>query len=149
MALVKWEPFSGELATFRRQMDRLFESFFGREPLGWPEERIAPPVDVAETTEEILVKVEVPGIDEKDLSLTLSGDNLLIKGERKAEKEEKDKHFHRKERWQGLFQRVIALPVSVDQEKISAEYKKGVMEIHLPKKPEVKPKEIPIKVKEK
>lgn len=145
MAIVKWEPL-GELTTLRRQMDRLMESFFGREPLVFEREKWIPAVDVAETENEVVVKVEVPGIDEKDLSVTLSGDNLMIKGERKSEKEEKSKHFHRIERSCGSFQRVIGLPVSVDPEKIKANYVKGVLEVHLPKKAELKPKEIPIKV---
>jgi HSP20 family protein len=146
MEITKWEPFR-ELTSMRRQMDRLMESFFGREP-GLPAvERWAPAIDVAETKDEILVKAELPGMEEKDISVTLSGDNLMIKGERKSEKEEKDKHFHRIERSYGSFQRVIGLPVSVDQEKITAEYKKGVLEVHLPKKPDLKPKEIEIKVK--
>lgn len=145
MAIVKWEPL-GELSTLRRQMDHLMESFFGREPLGYERERWIPAVDVAETKDEIVVKVEAPDMDEKDISVTLSGENLMIKGERKSEKEEKDKHFHRIERCFGSFQRVITLPVSVDQEKIKANYKKGVLDIHLPKKAEAKPKEIPIKV---
>ena len=145
MAIVKWEPF-GELSTLRRQMDHLMESFFGREPMFYERERWIPAVDVAETKDEIVVKVEAPGMDEKDISVTLSGDNLMIKGEKKSEKEEKDKHFHRIERCCGSFQRVIGLPVSVDQEKIKANYTKGVLEICLPKKAEAKPKEIPIKV---
>ena len=135
------------MTSMRRQMDRLMDSFFGREPMALAEERWVPAIDVAETKDEILVKAELPGTDEKDISLTLSGDNLMMKGEKKSEKEEKDKHFHRVERSYGSFQRTIALPVSVDKEKISADFKKGVLEIHLPKKPEVKPKEIQIKVK--
>jgi len=153
MAIVKWEPF-GELSTLRRQMDHIMESFFGREPMIYERERWIPAVrerwipavDVAETKDEIVVKVEAPGMDEKDISVTLSGDNLMIKGEKKSEKEEKDKHFHRIERCCGSFQRVIGLPVSVDQEKIKANYTKGVLDIRLPKKAEAKPKEIPIKV---
>jgi HSP20 family protein len=93
-----------------------------------------------------VVKAEFPGMEEKDISVTLSGDNLMIKGERKSEKEEKDKQFHRIERSYGVFQRTIRLPVGVDADKIKADYVKGVLEVHLPKKAEVKPKEIPIKV---
>ena len=144
MAIVRWEPFR-ELSTLRREMDRLFDSFTGRNA-----ERedvvMAPSVDVIETAEEITVKADIPGIDEKDLSVTLSESNLIIKGEKKSEKEEKDKHFHRVERRFGSFERVIPIPVSVDPEKITADYRNGVMEIHLPKTPEAKPKVIPIKV---
>ncbi|UCB47523.1 MAG: Hsp20/alpha crystallin family protein [Spirochaetota bacterium] len=123
-------------------MDNLFESFFGRERAG----RWCVDVDVTETPEEIQVKADVPGIDKKDISITLSGDNLMIKGERKEEKEEKTKHSHRIERRCGSFQRILPVPVAVDSSKISAEYKDGVLTVHLPKKAEAKPKEIPIKV---
>lgn len=145
MDLIKWEPF-GELSTLRRQMDRLWDSFFGPEPALFERGRWVPPVDVSENKDEIVVKTEVPGIEEKDISVTLSGDNLMIKGERKSEKEEKDKQFHRMERSYGTFQRVIGLPIAVDPEKIKANYVRGVLEIHLPKKAEGKPREIPIKV---
>ena len=90
MDLIRWEPFK-ELSSIRRQMDRLLDTFFEREegPAGiW-----APEVDVSETSEEFIVKADIPGINEKDLSVTLSGDNLIIKGERKEEKEEKGKHL--------------------------------------------------------
>lgn len=146
MEIMKWEPFR-ELSSLRREMDRLFDSFLGREPAAIGERLWAPVVDVSETPEEVLVKAELPGIDEKDLSVSLSGDNLMIKGERKAEKEEKDKHFHRIERSYGAFQRVITIPASADPDKIKAEYNKGVLEIHLPKKAEAVPKKIPISTK--
>jgi len=93
--------------------------------------------------------VDIPGMDEKDFSVSLSGENLIIKGERKEEKEDKEKHYHKKERRTGSFQRVIALPVSVDSKKISAEYVNGVLKVHLPKKDEVKPKGIPIGIAKK
>jgi HSP20 family protein len=92
MAIVKWEPF-GELSTLRRQMDHLMESFFGREPRIYERERWIPAVDVAETKDEIVVKVEAPGMDEKDISVTLSGDNLMIKGEKKIRKGRKGQTF--------------------------------------------------------
>jgi HSP20 family protein len=147
MDITKWDPFGGELSSFRRQVDRLFDSFFGREPSLWPRERGLPPIDVIETAEEVVIKAELPDMDERDVSVSLSGESLIIKGERKGEKEEKDRHFHRMERWSGAFERVVSLPVSVEQDKISAQYRKGVLEIHLPKKPEVKPRHIPITVK--
>ena len=144
MDLIRWEPFK-ELSSIRRQMDRLLDTFFEREeaPAGiW-----APEIDVSENSDEFVVKADIPGINEKDLSVTLSGDNLIIKGERKEEKEEKGKHFHRVERRYGSFQRSIPLPVAVDSDKIKAEYSNGVLEIHLPKTAEAKPKEIKISVK--
>jgi HSP20 family protein len=146
MQLTKWEPLGG-LTSLRREMDRLFDSFFDREsklPVGnrdW-----TPRFDLEESKDSIVVKADIPGMDEKDISVSLSGDNLIIKGERKFEKEEKDRQYHRVERSFGAFQRIISLPVTVDASKINAEYKKGVLEVHLPKKPEAKSKEIPITV---
>lgn len=144
MDLVKWEPFK-ELSILHRQMDRLMDTLWDKEFFSG--ERWAPALDVTETPEEILVKVDVPGIEEKDLNVSLSGGNLIIKGERSTEKEEKDKHFHRVERSFGSFQRIVALPVAVDADNIKAECHKGVLELHLPKKAEAKAKEIPIHVK--
>lgn len=141
MDLIKWDPFR-ELSTMRDQMDRLMGSFFRGNRLSG--DAWAPDLDVSETDEEILIKADLPGVDEKDLSVSLSGTNLLIKGEKREEKEEKGKHFHRIERSFGSFQRTVALPVAVDSSRIKAEYTKGVLEIHLPKKPEVKPQQIPV-----
>ena len=86
-----------------------------------PTEGCSPDIDVSETKEAIQVKMDVPGMEQKDISISLSGDNLIVKGERKSKKEEKDNHFHRVERSRGVFQRVIALPVSVDAGKIKAD----------------------------
>jgi len=150
MALMTWDPI-GEMTVFRQQMDRLIESFFGRRfstiPPAMPTEGWAPDIDVSETKEEIQVKMDAPGMEQKDISISLSGDNLIVKGERKSEKEEKEKHFLRVERNRGAFQKVIWLPVSVDAGKITAEMDRGVLSIHLPKKAEAKLKEIPIAVK--
>ena len=141
MDLIKWDPLR-ELSTMRDQMDRLMGSYFRGSRLAG--DAWAPDLDVSETDEEILIKADLPGVDEKDLSVSLSGTNLLIKGEKKEEKEEKGKHFHRIERSFGSFQRTVALPVAVDSSRIKAEYGKGVLEIHLPKKSEVKPQQIPV-----
>ena len=141
MDVVKWDPFR-ELSVMRDQMDRLTGFFFRGNRLSG--DAWAPDLDVSETDEEILVKADLPGIDEKDLSVSLSGTNLLIKGDKKEEKEEKGKQFHRIERSFGSFQRTVALPVAVDSSRIKAEFSKGVLEVHLPKKPEVKPQQIPV-----
>ena len=85
MEIIKWEPIH-ELTSLRRQMDRFMESFWGREPLGTYEERFIPCIDVAETDDEILATVDIPGVDEKNIKVNLSGDNLIIKGERKEKK---------------------------------------------------------------
>ena len=130
----------------RDQMNEWLGSF--NEPVSWGNEKtFSSTCDVEETENEIVVKMDVPGIDAKGISLTLSGDNLIVKGERHTEKDEKKKHFHRLERFRGIFERVLPLPLTVEKEKINAEYEKGVLEVHLPKVPEAKPKEISIKVK--
>ena len=145
MELTRWEPRG--LTPFRRQIDRLFDSFLGQETPFSTNGDWLPSLDVEETAEEVIVKAELPGMAEKDISVTLSGNNLIIKGERKREKEEKDKHFHRIERSYGTFERVVPLPTTTDPAKIDAEYSKGVLEVHLPKKPEDMPKQIEVKAK--
>lgn len=146
MNLTKWEP--RVMRSLRREMEDLFDTFAVREPsfFGNGGEWL-PALDEVETPEEVVVKAELPGMEEKDIAVSVSGNNLILKGERKAEEEKKEKHFHRIERTYGSFERVLPLPVAVDPEKISATYSKGVLEVHLPKKPEAKPKMIKIGTK--
>ncbi len=135
-----------ELESLRKEMDRLWESFFGEriglEPIeGW-----APALDVTETKDNLVVKAELPGVDPKDVEITLSGNVLSIKGEKKQEKEEKDEDYHLVERRYGSFVRTIRLPVEVAEDKIEASYKNGILKIVLPKSEKAKKKEIKIKV---
>jgi HSP20 family protein len=126
-------------ASFRREMDRLFDDFF----TDWPRSgllpkgagALSPDVDVAETDKEITVTAELPGLDEKEIEVNLSDSALTLRGEKKAEKEEKGKTFYRSERSYGAFERVIPLPVEVQEDKVEAEFAKGVLTIHLPKSP--------------
>jgi len=144
--LVKWEPFR-EVSRLRREMDRLWEDFFGPGPRGlrpWTEEW-TPALDVAETPEQVTVKAEVPGIDPKEIDISLVGDLLTIKGEKKSEREEKKENYHLVERSYGSFSRSLRLPTPVDADKIEAKYEKGVLTITCPKKEPVKPKAIEIK----
>ncbi len=146
MHLTKWEPFGGP-TSLRREMDRLFDSFFDRESrLPGASGDWTPRFDLVESKDSIVIEADLPGMSEKDVSVSLSGDNLIIKGERRAEKDEKDKQYHCIERSFGAFQRIIPLPATVEAGNIKAEYNKGVLHVHLPKKPEAKPKEIPITV---
>ena len=139
-----WKPFR-ELATLREDMDRMWNRFLGEwpslEPFGgeW-----APSLDVSETKENIVVKAEVPGIDAKDIDISLSNDLLTIKGKKEQEKEEKEENYHRVERSYGSFSRSVRLPREVHSDKIKASYKNGVLKITLPKAEEAK--EIKIKV---
>ena len=139
-------------SALRREMDRLFEDFFGREwglePLWRERGARAPALDIAETEDAVEVKAEVPGIDPKEIEVTVSGDMLTIKGEKKEEKEEKKKAYHRIERFCGSFFRNIALPVGTDTAKVTATFDKGILTVKLPKKEEAKKKAITVEVKE-
>jgi HSP20 family protein len=106
----------------------------------------APPVDIYEDEHTIAVKMEVPGIDEKDIDVRIENTTLTVHGERKIEKEEKEENFRRIERQYGSFTRSFTLPSSVDMGQVSANYDKGVLKISLAKKAEAKPKQIKVNV---
>jgi len=125
---------------------RFFEPFFGR--FNFLDESLdngtwAPPVDVAEETDKILVKVEVPGMNESDLKIHFEDGLLTVSGERQFERKD-DRNYHRIERTYGSFVRTFSLPRSVDPNAIVASYKNGVLEIEIPKKDEAKPRQIQI-----
>ena len=146
-SIVPWKE-GRQLTSLRREMDRLFDRFFE----GWPFFRIsaaggewAPAVDVSETAKEIVVKAELPGMDPKDIDLSVRGDVLTVAGERKQEKEEKGENFHRIERTYGSFSRSVRLPAEVDPGKVDATYKDGVLKITLRKTKEAAVKKIEVK----
>jgi HSP20 family protein len=147
MELVPWRPF-GELGSFRGEMDRLRNRLFGERPLvrAFAEEW-SPSVDISETKDNFIVKAELPGLESKDVNVSISGDLLIIKGEKKKEEEEKDEHHYCVERYSGSFQRVFQLPTAVKGDKVEATFEKGVLKVTLPKVEEAKKKEIEIKVK--
>lgn len=121
---------------FRDEMNRLFDSFFRGfdiEPFDARGGVFSPKVDVVETEAEIRVSAELPGMDEKEIEVTLGKDSLTIRGEKKLEKDETGKDYYRMERSYGAFSRTIPLPVQVDPEKVSAEFRKGVLTVALPK----------------
>jgi len=131
----------------RRMEARLWEPFF-RMPFFSEETQAAtwnPPVDVLEENEKILVKVEVPGVDEKDLRVMFEDGVLTITGERQFERRE-DRSYHRIERAYGSFTRTFTLPRSVDATRIAAAYRNGVLEVEIPKKEESRPKQIQINI---
>jgi len=148
--LARWEPFR-DMASLHERIDRLFEDTLGRlrgelgEPFEGP--RWAPAVDIVETESEIVLKADLPGVDPKDVEINIENDTLSLRGERKYEKDVKEKGYRRLERAYGSFVRSFALPGTVDSEKIEAEYKNGVLEIKLPKRAEAKPKQIKVAVK--
>jgi HSP20 family protein len=151
--LQTWKPFR-ELAPFRefervrRQMDRLWDSFLEGGLRRRSEEEVEwlPSLDVAETKNELVVKAEVPGMDPKDIDISLSDGVLTIRGEKRQEKEEKEADYHLVERSYGSFTRSVQLPREVQSDKISASYKNGILKIALPKSEEAKKKEIKIKI---
>ena len=143
--LMEWRPFR-EVSRLRREMDRLWDDYFGagRRALR-PLAEFAPAVDIKETAEAVVVKAEVPGMDAKDINISVTGEVLTIKGEKKSEREEKEENYHLVERSYGSFSRSLTLPAAVDLDKIEAKYDKGVLTVTCPKKEEVKPKPIEIK----
>lgn len=139
--IMRWPEVPG-FGSLQREMDRLFEDFFRRSglPMRW-----GPAVDVVETSDNVIVKVELPGVDPKGVDIAVTGENLTIKGEKREEKEDKGKNFYRIERAYGSFCRTVALPAAVEADKAKADYKDGVLEIKLPKSEKGKAKRIPIK----
>ena len=124
------------ILSLQNEMNRMFETFFedpfGMRPFeGW--EGFAPSIDVYETDKEITVDVELPGMDEKDIDISLSNNLLTISGRKESEETEKDKSFYRHERSYGAFRRSIQLPDDVDENRIEASYKKGILKVVLPK----------------
>ena len=139
-----------EFERMRKEMDRLWDSFSGRpRKRGEEEGEWLPSLDVSETKDEYVVKAEIPGIDPKDIDISLSDGMLTIKGEKKQEKEEKEENYHLVERSYGTFTRSIQLSGEVQAEKIKAEYKNGILKVVLPKSEKAKQKEIKIQVEVK
>lgn len=148
MALVRWTPFP-ELSTMQERMNRLFDDVIrspyrsdeGFAPAAW-----TPVVDIYETEKEIVLKAELPELQEKEIEIKVEDNTLIISGERRMEKDVKEENYHRIERSYGSFRRSFTLPHSVDREKIKAGYKDGVLKVVLPKKEEAKPRQIKIDV---
>ena len=148
--LSRWEPFR-EFSTMQDRMNRMNRLFRETYSPEGPEEALtttsfAPPVDIYEDEHTITLKLEVPGIDEKDIDVRIEGNTLTVHGERKIEKEEKEENFRRIERQYGSFTRSFTLPSSVDTGQVNAHYDKGLLKISLAKKAEAKPKQIKIDV---
>jgi HSP20 family protein len=145
--LTRFEPFR-DFSTLQDRINRVFRESYGSagqdEPL--TTSSFAPAVDVYEDEHNVTLKIEVPGIDEKDIDVRLENNTLTVHGERKIEKEEKEENYRRVERQYGSFTRTFTVPNTVDTEKVSATYDKGVLKITLPKKAEAKPKQIKVNV---
>jgi HSP20 family protein len=134
-ALARWDDDFAPMMPLRREMSRLFDDFFrGWDmPAAFNGAALTPHVDVKESDKEITVTAELPGVAEKDIEVSISGDVLTLKGEKKAEKEEKDGNYHRIERRYGSFHRSFSLPSEVDAAAVAASHKNGVLTVTLPK----------------
>jgi HSP20 family protein len=145
MSLIKWDPF--------REIENMFDRY--TRAVGWPrsgsQEIMAtgdwsPRVDIAENDKEFVIKAEIPEVKKEDVKVSVDNGVLTIQGERKQEKEEKGKKFHRVERYYGSFTRSFTLPENVDESKIKAAFKDGMLNLQIPKTAEAKPKAVEVKV---
>lgn len=144
MAITRWDPFR-EVVTMQNRLNSLFRDMNEADsPLTTA--AFVPAVDIYEDDKKVMLKLEVPGIDEKDLDVSVENNTLTVKGERKFESEEKEENFHRIERRYGSFFRAFTLPSTVDTEHVQAKYNAGVLKLELLKKPEAQPKQIKINV---
>ncbi len=148
MALIRWDPFR-EMSALQERMNRLMSDYRTRAPLG--EEEMAqgswiPPVDIYETKDSIVLNIELPGVTKEDMNLEVKDNTLTIRGEKKLEKDVKEDSFHRMERTYGSFMRAFTLPSTVQQDKVKAKFKDGILEIQIPKAEEAKPKQIKVEV---
>jgi HSP20 family protein len=145
MALARWTPMR-HLSSLQDEMNRLFNAFArgGNGETGWAMSTWAPPVDLYETEDALVLKAELPGVSKDDVSVEIHNNTLILRGQRKHEAEVKEEHFHRVERAYGTFQRAFVLPAVVDQDQVQATYKDGVLELRLPKSEAAKPKRIAI-----
>jgi len=148
--LTRWEPLR-EFSTMQDRMNRMNRLFRESYSPEGPEDALtttsfAPLVDIYEDEHNITLKLEVPGIDEKDIDVRIDNNTLTVHGERKIEKDEKEENFRRVERQYGSFTRSFTLPSSVDASQVRADYAQGVLNIKLAKKAEAKPKQIKVNV---
>jgi HSP20 family protein len=144
--VTRWDPFR-ELNALQQRMNRLFdEQYSGSREESLTAGAFVPPVDIYEDEHSVQLKLEVPGIDEKDLDIKVENNTLVVSGERKLEKEEKEENFHRVERRYGSFTRSFTLPNTVSTEDVQADYEHGVLKIRLAKRAEAKPKQIKVNI---
>jgi HSP20 family protein len=146
MALARWTPYR-DLMAVRDEMNRVLNEAFGRgstDESAWFSGAWSPPVDIYETDDALVMKAELPGFSRDDIHIEMKENTLVIRGERKREDEVKEGSYHRTERVYGAFQRSFLLPTTVDQEKVRASYKDGVLELRLPKVQAAQPKRISV-----
>jgi HSP20 family protein len=146
MVVTRWDPFR-ELSTLQNRVNSLFQDYgrTGQDELT-STGRFVPAVDVYEDEHKLVLKLEIPGVNQEDVDVRLENNTLTIRGERKFEKEEKEENFHRIERRYGSFARSFVLPNTIDTENVNASYDSGVLKIELSKRAEAKPKQIRVNI---
>ncbi|HBG61330.1 MAG: hypothetical protein A2Y03_03500 [Omnitrophica WOR_2 bacterium GWF2_38_59] len=145
-----WLDSFAEMENIQKQMNQLFDFSLSRNLFGdntllggeW-----APAVDIYDSKDNILIKADLPGLTKDEVEVTIQNNNLILKGEKKKEKEIKEENYYRAERFYGSFYRTIPLSTAVETDKVDASYKDGVLTLKIPKKEEAKPKQITIDVK--
>lgn len=143
--LIRWDPLR-EVSEVRSLMDRAFDDFFSRTPVTYDGIGLID-VNMLQTDDDVIVKASIPGVKPEDISISVSGDTLTLRGEIKEDQEFKDANYHIREMRQGSFARTMTLPVKVDSDKAKAEFENGVLSLTLPKAEDIKPKTITIKAK--
>ena len=146
MSLIRWTPARANDVTSLRTLDRLFDDFFAPAPFRKEWAALTPAVDVEETPEAYVFHADLPGIDAKDVKITVNGDTLTLRGERKREEKKSEGSLHRFERSYGSFERAFTLGVPVSADQVKATYKNGVLEIRVPKAETAKSREIEVQV---
>ena len=143
MALVRFEP-AREIESLQSDMNRLFDGFFGPRGNGNGIRRWLPAMDLVEAEGDLILRADLPGVDEDDVAIEIRDGVLTISGERKAEHEDRREGFHRVERAFGSFSRSLTLPKGVDADAVTAHFERGVLEVRVPKPAERKPKRVEI-----
>lgn len=145
MALVRWDPVR-ELSGLQTDMNRLFDTFFQPEGNGQAAgaRRWVPAMDLVETEDSLLLRADLPGLSEEDVSVEVQDNVLTVSGERRAEHEDKGEGYHRVERSFGQFTRTVSLPDGIDQDQVQANFNNGVLEVRIPKPEQRQPKKIAI-----
>lgn len=149
MKMTRWAPalpLNQDLSLIQNEMDRMLGRWFDSPRWQNQEHSFLPPVDIEETPEGYVLRMDLPGIDQKDVKVRLMGDTVTIRGERKIDTRQSEKNLHRVERVQGTFERSFVLGVPVRADQVKAAYKDGVLEISIPKAEEARPREIEIQV---
>lgn len=142
----RWQPFRG-VSELQTEMNRLFDSVFGQPAVMATGERMWLPLfDLWETKDDVVVAFELPGVNEKDVNVSITGDLLTVRGERRWHDTAKDDTYHRVERVYGKFERTVQLPMPVQADKVKASYREGILTVTLPKVEAIKPREIKIDI---